>query len=157
MNKHRNCFSALRCRFLEKNNLHALSGFLMFAHAAQGYGYVTSIPAFYGLWWISPESWLGIDTTSPSLANNIQNTRIWHEVGKTRVRLKPKVWIGGCDVLVARLDGFGLVSLLCLPSHPGAFERIHPDELSSATGKDLLFGRWSPEQPGRAEVLELQE
>ena len=41
--------------FLEDNNLHALSGFLMFAHAAQGYGYVTSIPALYGLWWISPE------------------------------------------------------------------------------------------------------
>ena len=41
--------------FLEKNGLHALSGFLMFAHAAQGYGYVTSIPALYGLWWISPE------------------------------------------------------------------------------------------------------
>lgn len=41
--------------FLEKNDLHALSGFLMFAHAAQGYGYVTTIPAFYGLWWISPE------------------------------------------------------------------------------------------------------
>ncbi|CAE7433247.1 unnamed protein product [Symbiodinium natans] len=41
--------------FLEGNDLHALSGFLMFAHAAQGYGYVTTIPAFYGLWWISPE------------------------------------------------------------------------------------------------------
>ena len=41
--------------FVEKNDLHALSGFLMFAHAAQGYGYVTSIPALYGLWWISPE------------------------------------------------------------------------------------------------------
>lgn len=41
--------------FLETNGLHALSGFLMFAHAAQGYGYVKSIPALYGLWWISPE------------------------------------------------------------------------------------------------------
>lgn len=42
-------------KFLEENDMHALSGFLMFAHAAQGYGYVTSIPALYGLWWISPE------------------------------------------------------------------------------------------------------
>ncbi|CAE7783139.1 unnamed protein product [Symbiodinium pilosum] len=41
--------------FLETNDMHALSGFLMFAHAAQGYGYVKTIPAFYGLWWISPE------------------------------------------------------------------------------------------------------
>mmetsp|Transcript_12694 Transcript_12694/g.30216 ORF Transcript_12694/g.30216 Transcript_12694/m.30216 type:complete len:629 (+) Transcript_12694:74-1960(+) len=41
--------------YLESNELHALAGFLMFAHAAQGYGYVKTIPAFYGLWWISPE------------------------------------------------------------------------------------------------------
>lgn len=41
--------------FLQKNSLQAISGFLMFAHAAQGYGYIKSIPAFYGLWWISPE------------------------------------------------------------------------------------------------------
>ena len=41
--------------YLESNDLHALAGFLMFAHAAQGYGYVKTIPAFYGLWWISPE------------------------------------------------------------------------------------------------------
>ncbi|CAJ1390134.1 unnamed protein product [Effrenium voratum] len=41
--------------FLQSNDLYALSGFLMFAHAAQGYGYVTTIPAFYGLWWITPE------------------------------------------------------------------------------------------------------
>ena len=33
----------------------ALSAFLSFAHAAQGYGYISSIPAFYGLWWVSPE------------------------------------------------------------------------------------------------------
>ena len=48
--------ASFSARFLEKNDLHALSGFLMFAHAAQGYGYVTTIPAFYGLWWISPET-----------------------------------------------------------------------------------------------------
>lgn len=41
--------------FLQDNDLHALAAFLMFAHAAQGYGYVKSIPAFYGLLWISPE------------------------------------------------------------------------------------------------------
>jgi len=41
--------------FLERNELQALTPFLTFAHAAQGYGYVKSIPAFYGLWWISPE------------------------------------------------------------------------------------------------------
>jgi hypothetical protein len=41
--------------FLENNGLQALAAFLSFAHAAQGYGYVKSIPALYGLWWISPE------------------------------------------------------------------------------------------------------
>ncbi|GMI11288.1 hypothetical protein TrLO_g10485 [Triparma laevis f. longispina] len=41
--------------FLESNGLHVLRAFLTVAHAAQGYGYVSSIPAFYGLWWITPE------------------------------------------------------------------------------------------------------
>ncbi|GMH80711.1 hypothetical protein TL16_g08665 [Triparma laevis f. inornata] len=41
--------------FLESNGMHALGAFLTFAHSAQGYGYVSSIPAFYGLWWITPE------------------------------------------------------------------------------------------------------
>jgi hypothetical protein len=41
--------------FLETNRLHAIKGFIEFAHTAQGYGYVKSIPALYGLSWISPE------------------------------------------------------------------------------------------------------
>lgn len=41
--------------FLDSNGLQALESFLAFAQAAQGYGYVKSIPAFYGLWWITPE------------------------------------------------------------------------------------------------------
>ena len=41
--------------FLEANGLQAISSFLQFAHAAQGYGYVKTIPAFYGLWWVTPE------------------------------------------------------------------------------------------------------
>lgn len=41
--------------FLEQNELQAIAPFLSFAHAAQGYGYVASIPALYGLWWVSPE------------------------------------------------------------------------------------------------------
>ena len=41
--------------FLQTNDMRALAGFLMFAHAVQGYGYISTIPAFYGLSWISPE------------------------------------------------------------------------------------------------------
>ena len=41
-------------QFLEANDLSALAPFFSFAHTAQGYGYVESIPAFYGLLWLSP-------------------------------------------------------------------------------------------------------
>lgn len=41
--------------FLTSNHLHALVGFLEIAQTAQGYGYIQSIPAFYGLSWVTPE------------------------------------------------------------------------------------------------------
>lgn len=50
--------------FLGTNGLHAIKFWLEFAHTAQGYGYVTSIPALYGLSWISPELLKGFVTQS---------------------------------------------------------------------------------------------
>jgi hypothetical protein len=41
--------------FLVKHNLHALIPFAALAQTAQGYGYVKTIPAFYGLQWMKPE------------------------------------------------------------------------------------------------------
>lgn len=42
-------------QWLEANGLHALVGFLGLAQTAQGYGYVHSIPTYYGLVWMRPE------------------------------------------------------------------------------------------------------
>lgn len=42
-------------QFLEKNRLHALDELLTLAHTAQGYGYLSSVHAFYGLVWVTPE------------------------------------------------------------------------------------------------------
>merc|ERR1712038_1565735 len=38
----------------EKNNLHVLEPLLRFALSAQGYGFISTTPTFYGLMWITP-------------------------------------------------------------------------------------------------------
>ena len=40
---------------LQQNGLDALVGLLKIVQAAQGYGYLEDIPAYYGLCWITPE------------------------------------------------------------------------------------------------------
>lgn len=46
--------------FLKKHRLEALIGFLQLAQTAQGYGYLETIPAYYGLCWITPELLVGL-------------------------------------------------------------------------------------------------
>jgi len=41
--------------FLRRHDLHELLPLFTFIHEVQGYGPVRSVPAFYGLWWNSPE------------------------------------------------------------------------------------------------------
>ena len=41
--------------FLQQNKLDALIDFLRIIQAAQGYGYLETIPAYYGLCWVTPE------------------------------------------------------------------------------------------------------
>lgn len=41
--------------FLVDNNLTSLTAVLQVAQAAQGYGYLTGVPAYYGLLWITPD------------------------------------------------------------------------------------------------------
>merc|ERR1719401_581305 len=41
--------------FLVDNDLSSLTAILQIAQAAQGYGYLTRVPAYYGLLWITPE------------------------------------------------------------------------------------------------------
>lgn len=41
--------------FLKTNNLRPLEGLLKVVHSAQGYGYLSTVPSFYGLWWITPD------------------------------------------------------------------------------------------------------
>jgi hypothetical protein len=46
--------------FLQQNNLEPLIGVLRIAQAAQGYGYLEKIPAYYGLCWATPELLIGL-------------------------------------------------------------------------------------------------
>ena len=46
--------------FLRKNKLDALISLLRIMQAAQGYGYLENIPAYYGLCWVTPEFLLGL-------------------------------------------------------------------------------------------------
>jgi len=41
--------------FLEKHGLQSLLPMLTYSLSVQGYGIIDTIPAFYGLWWITPE------------------------------------------------------------------------------------------------------
>merc|ERR1719446_185979 len=41
--------------FLYDNGLESLEAVLRLARVAQGYGYLTGVPAYYGLFWITPE------------------------------------------------------------------------------------------------------
>jgi Flavin containing amine oxidoreductase len=41
--------------FLRQNNLHSMVDFAKLLYSGVGYGYINSIPAFYGLWMITPQ------------------------------------------------------------------------------------------------------
>merc|ERR1712226_242137 len=101
--------------FLESNGLHALAAFLMFAHAAQGYGYVKSIPAFYGLWWITPELLNGY--MQMSMHQKIEECRLLAMASnsppmKAFLKLLTKTFVGGNADAVVRTttmlpEGYG--------------------------------------------------
>ncbi len=46
--------------FLHQNKLAPMIGLLRIMQAAQGYGYLENIPAYYGLCWVTPEFLLGL-------------------------------------------------------------------------------------------------
>ena len=54
---------------LQQNGLDALVGLLKIAQAAQGYGYLEDIPAYYGLCWITPELLNGLVKQSIGLTH----------------------------------------------------------------------------------------
>jgi hypothetical protein len=54
---------------LQQNGLEALVGLLKIAQAAQGYGYLEDIPAYYGLCWITPELLNGLVKQSIGLTH----------------------------------------------------------------------------------------
>jgi len=101
--------------FLEKNDLQALAAFLMFAHAAQGYGYVKSIPAFYGLWWITPELLNGY--IQMSMHQKIEECKLMGATSsslpmRTFIQLLTKLFVGGSADAIARTttmlpEGYG--------------------------------------------------
>jgi len=82
--------------FLESNDLYAISGFLTFAHAAQGYGYVGSIPALYGLWWITPELLAGyVQMSFHQKIEEITRMKTSNPVVKAFVRKVTDTLVGG--------------------------------------------------------------
>mmetsp|Transcript_82235 Transcript_82235/g.129453 ORF Transcript_82235/g.129453 Transcript_82235/m.129453 type:complete len:611 (-) Transcript_82235:16-1848(-) len=92
-------------QFLNDNGLQALAAFLMFAHAAQGYGYVKSIPAFYGLWWITPELLNGY--IQMSMHQKIEECKLLAKTSNSApvrhfVWLLTKTFVGGSAKTVVR-------------------------------------------------------
>lgn len=118
--------------FLESNGLHALAAFLTFAHAAQGYGYVKSIPAFYGLWWISPELLNGY--IQMSMHEKIEECKLMAKASNTRpmrefLKLLAKTFVGGDADAVLR-------TTTMLPEGYGKlWDAMHEHE-----GLDVRFG-----------------
>ena len=101
--------------FLLTNDMVALSAFLSFAHAAQGYGYISSIPAFYGLWWVSPELLNGY--IQMSMHQQIEEICAWSSdnwLMKEFVRQITKMFVGGDAAQVYRTttmlpEGYGKI------------------------------------------------
>eukprot|EP00520_Triparma_pacifica_P017886 CAMPEP_0118632508 /NCGR_PEP_ID=MMETSP0785-20121206/486_1 /TAXON_ID=91992 /ORGANISM="Bolidomonas pacifica, Strain CCMP 1866" /LENGTH=600 /DNA_ID=CAMNT_0006523291 /DNA_START=1 /DNA_END=1803 /DNA_ORIENTATION=- len=101
--------------FLVSNDMIALNAFLSFAHAAQGYGYVSSIPAFYGLWWVSPELLNGY--IQMSMHQQIEEICSWSSDNwfmKEFVRQITKMFVGGDAAQVYRTttmlpEGYGKI------------------------------------------------
>jgi hypothetical protein len=102
-------------QFLNDNDLHAIGAFLTFAHAAQGYGYVKSIPAFYGLWWITPELLNGY--MQMSMHQKIEECKLLAKTSESApmrafLRLLTKTFVGGNADAVVRTttmlpEGYG--------------------------------------------------
>ncbi len=73
--------------FLQKNNLSDLISLLRIAQAAQGYGYMETIPAYYGLCWLTPTFFwglirqsLGLGTITKMLPDGYQE--LWRRIAK---------------------------------------------------------------------------
>jgi len=82
--------------FLSRNGLYALAPFLTFAHGAQGYGYVKSIPAYYGLLWITPELMNGY--MQMSFHNKIAEISSWASHSTLLMKVIQDLtqsWVGG--------------------------------------------------------------
>jgi len=101
--------------FLVSNDMIALNGFLSFAHAAQGYGYISTIPAFYGLWWVSPELLNGY--IQMSMHQQIEEISSWSTDNwfmKSFIRQITKMFVGGDAAQVYRTttmlpEGYGKI------------------------------------------------
>lgn len=75
-------------QFLKENGLESLVGILQYAYQAQGYGSLETIPAFYGLVWITPTLvyQMFIDTISLTLNDNyISDTVTYMKKGWSNV------------------------------------------------------------------------
>lgn len=103
--------------FLTGNDLSALAAFLTFAHAAQGYGYVKSIPAYYGLLWISPELLNGY--LQQSMHQKIEECRLMAKTSNTKImkyflKSLTKAFVGGDAEAISRTttmlpEGYGKI------------------------------------------------
>lgn len=74
--------------FLLRNRLDALTGILRIAQSAQGYGYLETIPAYYGLCWMTPRFLAGL--ARPSIGMSAPTTMLpdgfealWRTIAKT--------------------------------------------------------------------------